>query len=190
MRLRLILFLNMQLLILVLVAAAPVSATAETDDYKLQPGDILLISVWKEEDLQSEVLIRPDGKFSFPLAGDLDAKGQTVLQVQGAIAERIEKYVPDPVVTVQVRQILGNKVYVIGKVNRPGEFPLVHDMDVMQALSVAGGMATFASANKIRILRRSVGALSAIVFNYGDIEDGENLDQNIMLQPGDVVVVP
>ncbi|HSH28865.1 MAG TPA: polysaccharide biosynthesis/export family protein [Thiohalobacter sp.] len=158
--------------------------------YLIQPGDILLITVWKEEDLQREVVVRPDGQISFPLVGELSAAGNEVPGLRTRIEAKLEKYIPDPVVSVDVRELRGNTVYVIGKVNRPGNFPVTRNVDVMQALSMAGGMGTYAAANKIKILRRQGGELRAIPFEYGEIEKGENLEQNIVLQPGDVVVVP
>ena len=158
--------------------------------YRIQPGDILEVSVWKEESLLRQVLVRPDGGLSFPLAGDVQAAGKSVAELQDLISERLEKYMPDPLVTVSTQQLNGNKVYVIGKVSRPGEIVANRYMDVVQALSVAGGMTPYASANKIKVLRRENGRLSSIPFRYGDIEKGENLEQNIILQSGDVVLVP
>lgn len=171
-------------------------ATVRTDtkaalpDYGIQPGDVLTISVWKEEGLQSEVLVRPDGGISFPLVGDVSAAGKSVQQLSALISERLAKYIPDPVVTVAVKALTGNTVYVIGKVNRPGEFPATHYLDVMQALSMAGGANAFAALNDIKILRRVGGKQSAISFRYGDVESGKKLEQNIILQSGDIVVVP
>src|SRR5271154_4592348 len=112
---------------------------ATPDGYQLHPGDTLQIVVWKETDLQSEVLIRPDGGMSFPLAGELHASGQTVAELTRALETRIRKYIPDAVVTVALKTVAGNQVFVIGKVNRPGQFPLIGPLDVMQALSLAGG---------------------------------------------------
>ncbi len=177
-------------LALLLSTSLSYGVLAEANDYGLKPGDILSISVWKEQDLAQEVLVRPDGKFSFPLAGDVLAEGRSVAQVRAEIVKRLEKYIPDPVVAVAVKQIQGNKIYVLGKVNRPGEFIMNSDTDVMQALSMAGGTTTFAGLNKIRILRRVDGTQTAIPFHYADVEDGEHLEQNIILQSGDVVVVP
>lgn len=158
--------------------------------YRIQPGDILEISVWNEESLLRQVLVRPDGGLSYPLVGDLQAAGKSIGELQLLVTEKLQKYIPDPVVTVSTQQLSGNKVFVIGKVARPGEFVANRDMDVVQALSVAGGMTPYAAENKIKILRRKEGKLSAIPFRYGDIEKGENLDQNIILKSGDVVVVP
>lgn len=179
---------------LLLMLAAPVitprAFAEEAGDYLIQAGDVLAISVWREQDLQQEVIVRPDGKFSFPLVGDITAQGQSIEAVRQQIASRIESYVPDAVVTVQVRQIAGNVVYVVGQVNRPGMFVMQRAMDVMQALAMAGGASTYASVNKIRILRREEGVERAIPFNYGDVANGDDVSQNIVLQPGDVVVVP
>ncbi|MGB6309007.1 MAG: polysaccharide biosynthesis/export family protein [Steroidobacteraceae bacterium] len=163
---------------------------AATSGYKLQPGDVLTVNVWKETELQGEALIRPDGAMSFPLAGELQAAGHTVAEVTAMLDERIRKYVPDAVVTVSVKVTSGDRVYVIGKVNRPGDFPLIRPIDVMQALSLAGGATPFADTNAIRILRRDGDHLSSISFRYGDVEKGRKLAQNILLQSGDTVVVP
>ena len=165
-------------------------AVATTEAYKIQPGDVLEVSVWKEENLLKRVIVRPDGGISFPLAGNVAAAGKSVDELQNLITEQLKKYIPDPVVTVSIQSLSGNKIYVIGKVARPGEFAVNRYMDVVQALSVAGGMTTFAAVNKIKILRRENGQLIAIPFRYGDIEKGEDLEQNIMLQSGDVVLVP
>jgi len=160
------------------------------ETYTIQPGDVLDISVWKEEDLVRQVLVRPDGGMSFPLAGDMQAAGKSVAELQKLITERLKKYIPDPVVTVSMLKLDGNKVYVIGKVARPGEFLANRYMDVVQALSMAGGMTPYAADNKITVLRRENGKQRSIPFRYGDIEKGEDLEQNIILQSGDVVVVP
>ncbi len=166
-------------------AAAPIRAP-----YTVNPGDVLSITVWKEEDLQRQIIIRPDGAFSFPLAGEIPAENKSIEQIRQMVTERLEKYIPDPVVTVAVENLGGNKVYVIGQVNRPGEFPATGQVDVMQALSMGGGMTPFAQLGDIRILRRENGKLTAIRFDYKDVEKGKRLHQNIILEPGDVVVVP
>lgn len=168
-----------------------VSQERPTSDYAVQPGDILEISVWKEEDLQREVLVRPDGRFSFPLAGEIDATGKTVGDLREEISASLQKYIPDLIVTVSVQSILGNKVYVLGQVNKPGEFVVNPRVDVMQALSMAGGTTPFAALNDIVVLRRDGnGSQRAIRFAYKDVERGRSLDQNIVLNSGDVVVVP
>lgn len=160
------------------------------DKYLIKAGDTLLVSVWKEEDLQQEVLVRPDGGFSFPLAGDIGAAGRTVDDISKLLSDRLARYIPDTVVTVAVTAINGNKIYVIGQVNNPGSFVMNPRVDVMQALSMAGGTTAFANLNDILILRRGSTGQLALKFRYGDVERGRNLEQNIMLQSGDVVVVP
>ena len=170
------------------LAAGPANA-APLPGYGVQPGDILEVSVWKEEGLEKSVLVRPDGGISFPMVGDIPAQGRTVAQLAEEIAKRITRFIPDPVVTVSLQQNLGNRIYVIGKVNKPGEFMLNRYVDVIQALSMAGGMNPFANGKKIQILRRGEKGQSAIPFSYAAVEDGD-LKQNIVLQPGDVVLVP
>jgi len=158
--------------------------------YLLGPGDMLEISVWKEEGLQKQVLVRPDGGITFPLAGELRAGGKTATQLQQLIVKQIKKYIPDPVVTVSVLQVVNNHIYVIGKVNRPADFGASSYINVMQALTMAGGLNPFAKAGDIKILRRVNGREMAIPFDYDEVSQGEDLKQNIILKSGDVVVVP
>lgn len=182
--------------VIALILSATNSAPAWTQElgigtYTVKPGDILEISVWKEEDLQREVLVRPDGRFSFPLAGDVVATGKTVEDLRAEITSSLQRYIPDLLVTVTVTQIRGNKIYVIGQINKPGEFIMNPSVDVMQALSMAGGTTAYASLNSIVILRRDTdGTQRAIPFAYKDVEKGRSLNQNIVLTAGDVVVVP
>ena len=158
--------------------------------YKINAGDILNISVWKEEGLDRDVLVRPGGGISFPLVGDIKAEGMTIEQLRLEVTSRLSKYIPDPVVTVSLMQVQGNRAYVIGHVNKPGEFMLARPTDVMQALSMAGGVNSFASLNDIIILRRNGQTQVSIPFRYKDVAKGKGLEQNIILQSGDVVVVP
>ena len=158
--------------------------------YLIQPGDVLIVSVWKETDLQSDVLVRPDGGMSLALAGEFEAAGHSIEELRAAIAQKLDKYVPNAVVTVALKQIGGNRIYVIGKVNRPGEYSFTKAIDVMQALSLAGGTTSFAALNDIQVLRRESGKQQAIAFRYGDVEGGRRLEQNILLHSGDTVVVP
>lgn len=158
--------------------------------YELQPGDLLIVSVWRETELQQQVLVRPDGGISFPLAGDIQASGRTVNELSKEIERRLSSYITDPQVTVSLFELRGNLIYVMGKVNRPGVYPFNQNIDVVQALSMAGGATSFAEVNEIKILRRNNGKLKAQTFRYSDIEKGKNLDQNILLKSGDTVVVP
>jgi len=158
--------------------------------YRVQPGDVLQVSVWREPDMQLETVVRPDGGISVPLVGEVNAKGKTVDELRTELTQRLARFMPDMTVNVSVKQLLGNKVYVIGKVNRPGEFVLSTDIDVMQALSMAAGTAKFADLKDIKILRRNHTEQQVFTFDYREVEAGENLDQNIVLHSGDVVVVP
>ena len=166
------------------------SATESRSVYRLQPGDVIDVSVWKETELQREILIRPDGGFTFPLAGEVDTTGKTVEDVRAVLADSLKKFVPAPVVTVAVKTIGGNRIYVLGKVNHAGEFPFSNSLDVMQAISLAGGTTAFAALNDIVILRRQNGRQQAFNFHYSDVARGRDLAQNIQLQSGDTVVVP
>jgi polysaccharide export outer membrane protein len=160
-------------------------------DYQLQPGDTVTISVWKEKDLETEALVRPDGGLSFPLVGDVQAEGYTLRQVRDTIAERLKPYIPDPVVTVAIKEIGGNEIFVLGRVNRPGGYAFSQPIDVMQALSLAGGTTPFARLNRIVILHRDhTGAEHSERFHYADIAHGRDLAQNVLLHSGDTVVVP
>jgi polysaccharide export outer membrane protein len=178
------------------IVAAPVMAQPSKgalkppEEYRIGPEDVLEISVWKEEDLQREVLVRPDGKISFPLAGDIKAAGHTPEEIQQLITQKIQRYIPEPVVTVTVKQIGGNKIYVIGQVQQPGAYVVGRYMDVMQALTMAGGLTEFAKEGHIRVLRRKGGEEIVMPFEYDDVKKGRKLEQNIILKGGDTVVVP
>lgn len=171
-------------------SAAAQESDGRLEPYTINPGDLLEISVWKEPDLQREVLIRPDGAFSFPLSGDIVAIGRTVEAIRQELTARLESLIPDLVVTVTVAEINGNKIYVIGQVNTPGQFVVNPRVDVIQALSIAGGMTPFAELNGIKILRRRDGKQTILPFRYNDIVKGQNLEQNVLLEVGDVVLVP
>ncbi|MEM7292495.1 MAG: polysaccharide biosynthesis/export family protein [Pseudomonadota bacterium] len=168
---------------------APLSASA-TQEYRIGPEDILQISVWKEEGLDREVLVRPDGGVSFPLAGDVPASGRTPLEVQTDIKKRLERYIPEAVVTVSVKKISGYTVFVIGQVKKPGQFVLGRYVDVIQALTLAGGLTPYASESKITVLRRTGEEEEVFKFDFADVKSGRGLEQNIILRSGDVVVVP
>jgi polysaccharide export outer membrane protein len=158
--------------------------------YGLQPGDIIRVSVWREEQLDQGVLVRPDGGISFPLAGDLNASGMTIQEVTDAIADRLSQFIPNPVVTVSLQENTGNRIYVTGRVEQPGVFLVNRPVDVMQAIAMAGGLTPFADKDGIKILRRKGSAQIAIPFNYKLVQKGKSLPQNIMLEAGDTLVVP
>jgi polysaccharide biosynthesis/export protein len=175
---------------LLAVAAGAALAAPPDEPYTVKPGDTLLVSVWKEPELQRPVLIEPDGTFAFPLCGQIDAHDKTVGQLQQLISQHLAHYITDPVVTVSLQKIAGNRVYVIGQVNKPGAFIVNPRVDVMQAISMAGGTTPFASLGNIKIIRRTATGQLALPFNYNDVIHGNDLSQDIMLEAGDVVVVP
>lgn len=171
--------------------AMPASLVSQLEPgYRLGAEDVLLVSVWKDEQLTREVVVRPDGMFSFPLVGDIQAENQTVEDIRGELVKRLTKYMPNPNVSVAVTKVASYKVYVVGRVNKPGEYVIGHYTDVLQALSLAGGLTPFAGENDIKVMRRVRGGQQAIPFRYGDIRKGRDLEQNILLQRGDVVMVP
>ena len=172
------------------VQAQAAAAQVVEDKYQLGPEDVLEISVWKEPDLTKQIAVRPDGKISYPLIGEVQAAGKTVKQLREEISKRLEKYVTDAQVTVILLKTQYYKIYVVGKVNKPGEFLVGRPANVMQALAMAGGLTPFASPSKIVIIRKSGGSEQTLPFDYKSVAKGEFLEQNITLLPGDVVVVP
>lgn len=166
------------------------TARADFYQYTVNPGDILDISVWNEEALQQELRVLPDGSISFPLAGNFQVAGKSIDQIEVVLKERLAEYIADPVVNISVKSVEGNAIYVIGQVKKPGQFVMYQPMDVMQMLSLAGGLTAFAKANDIVILRRNGDKSEAIEFEYSDAEDGDKLENNHLLQSGDVIVVP
>ena len=186
-------FISFVLLAPCIVSAADekfTGASTNPEDYRIGPEDVLDISVWKEEELQREVLVRPDGGISFPLAGDVQVEGKTPLEVEQDITTRVQKYIPEAVVTVSVKKVSGYTIFVNGKVKSPGKFVVGRYMDVMQAITLAGGLDTFADEDKIKVIRRQNGKQVIHKFKYNEVKKGNNLDQNIILQSGDVIVVP
>jgi polysaccharide export outer membrane protein len=181
----------MALIVAILVLWLPDRFAAAAEPYRLNPGDVLQISVWKEEGMQREVLVLPDGNISFPLAGHIQAAGRSPEELQGILINKLKKYFAGPVITVSVMQLTGNKIFVIGQVRSPGQFLANRPIDVIQALSLAGGLTTFADEDAIKILRRDKnGKQQAIGFNYAEISKGRGLSRNIVLRSGDVVIVP
>jgi len=173
-----------------LAALLPAHAQQAGPVYMVKPGDTLEISVWKEPDLQRQVLVRPDGAFSFPLVGEVDARGKTVSELNKTVSDRLTKFISDAVVTISVQEIKGNKIFVLGQVNKPGEFIVNPSVNIMQALSMAGGMTPFAATNDIIVLRGQGTQQKAMAFRYNDVVRGRSLDTNIELLSGDIVVVP
>jgi polysaccharide export outer membrane protein len=177
------------------VAIKPASVSSQVagidpSTYRVGAEDVLEISVWREDALKKETLVRPDGGVSYPLIGEVQAAGKTVLEIREEIAQRLEKFIPDPAVSVSILKVGSQRVYVIGKVNKPGDFPVGRHVDVLQALSMAGGLTPFADGNDIRVMRREGDRQVVLPFEYGRVVRGQKLEQNIQLHAGDVVVVP
>ncbi|KJS31501.1 MAG: hypothetical protein VR64_11505 [Desulfatitalea sp. BRH_c12] len=161
----------------------------EPEDYKIGPGDVLEISVWKNPDLTKVITVLPDGKFTFPLLGQILAAGKSVAQLSEELRQRLSRYVPEVDLSVIVTQVNSMIVYVIGRVNNPGRFVIGSNISVMQALAMAGGLNTFAKQGSIKVFREGH-PKKYLPFDYDDVSKGNNLAQNILLQRGDLVVVP
>jgi polysaccharide biosynthesis/export protein len=158
-------------------------------DYVIGADDALHISVWKEAELTETLPVRPDGKISMPLVGDVQAAGLTPIQLGESISDKLKKYISDPRVTVVVTDMKSQRVYVLGEVLKPGAMPLLPDMTVLQALASAG-FTQFANTKGIYILRTVNGKQQKIPVPYKQLLKGEGINQNIMLKPGDTIVVP
>jgi polysaccharide export outer membrane protein len=158
--------------------------------YILGPKDLIGILVWREPEFSRQVLVRPDGKISFPLLDDIEAEGLTTLHLKAVLTERLKNIIDDPEVTVILLESHSKNLYIIGKVKQPGTYPLAPGMTVLQALSVAGGLEQWADEDGIRIIRVSEGKEELFKFDYGKVIKGKELDQNILLMPNDTIVVP
>lgn len=159
-------------------------------DYVIGPGDVIDISLWKEESLSKSVVVLPDGRIYFPLIGQIQASDRTVGDLKQEIEERLKPYVPAPVLSVEVKQVNSMLIYVIGRVNTPGRFVLNANVNVLQALAMAGGLNPFAKRDKIKVLRQEAGKTKSLPFHYDDVIEGSRLEENIVLKRGDLVVVP
>lgn len=159
-------------------------------EYVIGPGDVIDISLWKEESLTKSVVVLPDGRISFPLIGQIQASDRTVNDLKQEIEEKLKPYVPEPVLNVDIKQVNSMLVYVIGRVNAPGRFALNTNINVLQALATAGGLNPFAKRDKIKILRQEGGKTKTLPFHYDDVIDGSRLEENVVLKRGDLVVVP
>jgi polysaccharide export outer membrane protein len=171
------------------IAEAALQATVEPD-YRIGPGDQLSIEVWKDKDLARLVAVLPDGKVAYPMVGEIVAAGKTVAQLQKEIEGKLSLYVKDAVITVEVRQVNSLQIYVLGRVKTPGRSLMTSNIDVLQALAIAGGPDQFAKVSRIKIFRREGGKTVIIPFDYDDVIAGKNLESNILLRRGDVVFVP
>ena len=170
--------------------ATEMAAQSIGQDYIIGPGDVLDISVWKEEALTKLVTVLPDGKIAFPLIGEAMASGWTVAQLKKEIETRLARFVPDPVLSVSIHQMNSLMIYVVGKVNNPGRFILNTNVDVLQALAMAGGLNSFAKRGQIKVFRKKDGKTKIFEFDYDDVTAGKKLEQNMQLVRGDTIVVP
>ena len=162
-----------------------------SDDYKIGPGDVLEVSVYGEESLnKKDLVVRPDGKISFPLVGDVQVGGFTTVQAKEAVEQSLHDYIPDAVAAVSILQLGSLQYYVVGKVNKPGMYNVSKPLTVLQALAMAGGLTPFAQEGNILILRNSGKETVRLPFNYKKIKKGRGVEENITLERGDVVVVP
>jgi polysaccharide export outer membrane protein len=171
-----------------LFAVSISSATAE--GYKLRPGDDVQISVWGEDTLKQEVKVLPDGSITYPLAGKVQVAGLETPEVEARITEKLKAFIPDPQVSVVITKIEGNRVFILGKVTRPGPVPMSGPMTVLEALSSAGGLDKFADQSGIKVLRTTAQGQKAINVNYDKLIRGQSLESNIVLMGGDTIVVP
>ncbi len=172
----------------IIVAVACPALHAES--YNIGPGDVLEISVWRDDALSREIVIPPDGILSFPLIGDVNVANMSVAQIRDVIKKKLSEYIPDASVSVIIKQINSLKAYVIGQVKNPGEFPITLGTRVMQLLAKAQGLTPFAAERDIHILRYGGNKIEKIRFDYKEVLKGNNLEQDIVLKPGDVLVVP
>jgi polysaccharide export outer membrane protein len=179
-----------QILSAVDIKSQPVKAATDDPNYSIAPEDVLTIDVWKEPEISRTVPVRRDGKISLPLLNDLQAAGLTPTQLGAEIVEKLRATIVHPQVTVIVAQMSSLRIYILGQVTRGGAYPLVPDMTVMQALSVAGGFTPYANVKKIHVIRSENGTEKMFPLNYKEVSSGRKTEQNIHLKPGDTIVVP
>jgi polysaccharide export outer membrane protein len=172
------------------VASQPRKGATEDPNYSIAPDDVLTIDVWKEPEISRTVPVRRDGKISLPLLNDVQAAGLTPTQLGSEIVEKLRATIVHPQVTVIVAQMSSQRIYILGQVTRGGAYPLVPDMTVMQALSIAGGFTPYANVKKIHVMRKENGADRIFPMNYKEVSSGRKTEQNIHLKPGDTIVVP
>jgi polysaccharide biosynthesis/export protein len=159
-------------------------------DYVIGVEDVLSVVFWRDKDLSADVVVRPDGKISLPLLNDIQAAGHTPQQLSDVVVKAASKFVEQPSVTVIVKEINSRKVYVVGQVPKPGAFPLTGDMNVVQLIAMAGGVHEYADSKNVVIVRREHGVERRLKMNYKDVLKGKNVAQNVLLNPGDTVIVP
>jgi len=173
------------------VGGSPAGSTATLPaDYVIGPEDVLGVLFWRDQDMSGDVTVRPDGAITLPLIGDVAAAGLKPEALAEQVRAAAAKYISDPNVTIVVRQINSRKAFITGEVATPGSYPLSGPRTVMQLIALAGGLTEYADAKNITIVRVENGQTRSYRFNYRDVAKGKNLQQNIALQPGDMVIVP
>lgn len=177
-------------LVMLLVANGAAMAADNSGTYKLHPGDAVMVSVWREDALQKEVRVLPDGSITLPLAGRVEVSGLDTTEAAQRIADKLKTYIPDPVVTVAITSMEGNRAYVLGKVGKPGPIIMNGPTTVMQALSMAGGLDKFANENSIRLVRTSAGGQEIMQVHYKKLISGRDMTSDFVLKAGDTILVP
>ena len=170
----------------VAIPVMPTAAPVDPKTYVIGPEDILSVRVWREPELSGAVQVRPDGKITLPLIGEMQAAGETPEGLKNKVVEALQEYIVKPDVIVSLQSVQSRKYYITGEVSRPGTFPLVVPVTVLEALTNAGGFREFANTKKITILRKG----KILKFNYNDVVKGKNMQQNIPIENGDYIVVP
>ena len=180
------------LVLMMLGCIAPeLAAAADNPDiYQLRQGDSVMISVWREEALQKQSIVLPDGSITFPLVGRIEVAGLSTPEVERRISAKLKEYIPDPVVTVVIAGIEGNRAYILGKVTKPGPLTISGPTTVLQAISIAGGFDKFADEGGIKVIRAKPDGEEIISVRYKDIISGKNMSTNVQLKAGDTIVVP
>ena len=188
-------YLTAAILVITLMAASTLWAeeqvpTQVTEDYTIGPGDVLDISVWQNQALTKTLKVLPDGKIHFPLIGEVKVGGKTLARLETELKQRIGVFVPDPVISVMVQNTGSMFIYITGEVTSPGRFGLNSNINVLQALCMAGGFSEWAKKDKIKIFRETNGKTQVLRFSYDDMVKEKNLDSNITLKRGDIIFVP
>jgi polysaccharide export outer membrane protein len=181
---------NLIFLLMISMKVGPTLAVDAPDIYRLRQGDKVLISVWREETLQREVVVLPDGSVTFPLIGRVEVAGLSTPEVEQSITAKLKKYFPEPIVTVVIVGIDGNRAYVTGKVMHPGSLIINGPITVLQAISIVGGFDKFADESSIKVIRARPDGQEILRVDYKDIISGKNVSTNIQLKAGDTLVVP
>lgn len=170
--------------------ASAASAASSTQQYLIGLGDIIEVQVWKEPDLTKKLVVRLDGRISLPLAGDIMAAGQSPEELAKNIEKRLSAFIEEPSVSVTLEQSTSRRYYVIGQIDKPGEFTIDTPLTILQVIARSGGFQEWAKKDKIVIIRRQNGREEFIPFDYDSLIEGRNINQNIEIAPGDTVVVP